>query len=124
MVLIILGFALGFVYFTTASWPLYIDLVVFGLLIPVLFLFSLIVPDEDTSVGEMMGVKCGIGGMSGAVAFIIMYFWCGLTVSIWWYILAVVVGIIAAFIPAGFYLSSKLMGRWGLQMYRTVFWTL
>lgn len=31
MILIILGSLVGFIYITTASWPLYIDLVVFGL---------------------------------------------------------------------------------------------
>ena len=108
MILIALGYAVGFVYFTTASWPLYLDLAVFGFAVvasvPYVFFAR-----HDMGSSGILAAKAATGGMAGAVAFILMFFWGGLSVSIWWYLLALVIGVIASFIPGGFTIASKVL---------------
>ena len=113
MILILAGLCLGFVYITTATWPLYIDLVVFGLCV-LLSVPYVALTKEELSVSSTLKGKCVTGAMAGALSFIIMFIWCGLSISIWWYFLSLVIGIIACFIPCGFSLSALLLENIGL----------
>ena len=112
MILIALGLLIGIVYFTTATWPLYIDLVVFGLCV-LLSVPGLAFWKKNMSLGLAMGYKAAAGAMAGIVLFICLFFWGGLPIySFWtlvlWYLLSAVMGAVGAFIPGGITLAVYL----------------
>ncbi len=111
MIIMLVGLMFGIAYFTTATWPLYIDLVVFPLLIILISAGGALVRGEAFS--ERLLYKGMAGAFSGALSFLLVYLWGELTISGFWYFASLIVGAVSGFIPGGHSIALFLGGKFG-----------
>ncbi len=115
MIFFLIGYFCGIGYFTTATWSMAIDLVVWTLLFWGYCLAEIAVGRkmEASEEGVSMLMNFGGGMAGGCSLFMFCWFFFGWNRAIWWYFLFLFLGWIPHFIPGGYTLCLFLLKKMG-----------